>query len=896
MKSKLPLQPLTKLVNKEVGEERRLIDDDHLALVKKADMRPSEDEVFDPGMSGDYLGNLLNRSKEPEDDILNSVARGSLTGYTSECLDRRTDNDGRLLRNDLLKNRFHDDHGTLGSFRFGSPEDTFDEVRRLADGGSLLAGEVVNDKFRVDSDLDSILLKEYPVGLLDVKTDDDDKLVMRNRTVGGYDTDNRFGSAFSTEHRGKLLYRSRLGINDDRFLIGDHGEKEYNHHHTIEPVVSNVGNLDERLENRHGMDCIRSPVSASERLGSVHNIRKTTGDGWFATNERIGGEPHLGSHLVPGLSTKNFGNPLNSGCRTINDAKISKSEGGVSENIVDSIRFSTTLNKNSGYVTSVGGRMSDDGRFRNDNQVEIGEAIDTFARPVISTEFTTMSKMKQNALIYPNSSRSTRHDTTDVPFPGHTRSPNQRFSSFAANGNSSSVQETPCRWSGGNLYLLPKSGSPAYALEAEGSSRHLDVASAYRYKAILPPISDHPSKYFLNADLSNHLDVNSSAYLDYRISSFPNPSLASLAALRIETFEQDKGSGSYALSSMENPNSGKDGNFPLTSGGLYQHIIYPEVDKTLAGQDFLYSNKQDSSLGMYHHEEDSLNYDKDFKSSKENIISYEEHLRHSKAPSKDSKSNRRSVFTRLTSGPVAQVQEEENSNYVCYDESYMDSSVNEVMDLLHQGLNNRVRVGKKPKKCKPFHTGCNYEESGLDERQAFVDSNIEVDQSMTTRYMKDIYGAIDENDNEVLKETRSVDFKRRSETKKKLIETSTKTNPSIEGMISRVNAEVDSLAHKSCKRRKLVRPIFTKNDSVDEGVISNPSGNYETVLNAPEAKMRNPDTGLSNMISKRSHELGDANTTSSFKSKGLKIRSFSSRSHKLEEGKETSNVPETTKL
>lgn len=48
------------------------------------------------------------------------------------------------------------------------------------------------------------------------------------------------------------------------------------------------------------------------------------------------------------------------------------------------------------------------------------------------------------------------------------------------------------------------------------------------------------------------------------------------------------------------------------------------------------------------------------------------------------------------------------------------------------------------------------------------------------------------------------------------------------------------------------------------------------------------------MISKRSRELGDANITSSFKSKGpeiLKIGGFSSRSHKLEEGKETSNVP-----
>ncbi|KAL2474112.1 uncharacterized protein Fot_49848 [Forsythia ovata] len=962
LKNKFPRQPLTKLVNRAVGEERRLMDDDRFALVKRADMQPSEDDVFEPGMSRDYLGNLLNRPKEPDDDIpfmedridtedeFNSVAHGLLTSYSSECVDRRTDNDGRLLRSNLSENRLND---------------SFYKVRRLADGGRLLTGELVNDKFQVDSDLDPIHFTEYPVGPLDVKTDDDDKLMMRNRTVGGYDTDIGFGPACSTEHRGKSLNRNRLGINDNKFLIGGHGEKEYNHHHhIIEPAaVSNDGNLDERLENRHCMDYVSRSVSASERIGSLlHKIRKPTEDGWFSMNERIGREPDLCSHLGPGFSTENFGNPLNSGFRTINDEKISKSEGRVTENIVDSIRCSTTSNKNFGYISSVDGRVANGGRFRNDNRVEIGEGIDTFARPVISTECTSLSKMRQNSLVYPNTSHSTCHDATvaraEAYNPELTRSHYRRFSSFATNGNSSSVQENPCHGSGGNHYFLSNSVSPTYGLEAKGLSRRLDVASAYENKAVLPTISDHSSQspcgttnYFLNADLSNHVDLNSSAYLDYRGSFFPNPSPASLP--RVETFESEKGSASYALNSMENPTFRKGGNFPLTSRGMHQNVIYHEVDKTSAGQEFLCSAKQDLNLGMYHREEDSLNYDNcnfrkggnfpltsrgmhqnviyhevdktsagqeflcsakqdlnlgmfhheedslnydndDFKRS--NVLNYEEHQRRSKAPSYDFNSNRRSVFSRLTSGPEAQVQgKEENDNYVCYDGCHVDSSVNEVMDLLQQGHNNRVIEGEKPKKCKPFHSRCAYGESGLDEGEIFVASNIEIDQSMKMRKMKEAYGAIDENMDEVPKETRVVDFKRRSETKKSLIETSTKTNPSIvEGKISRVNAEVDSLADKSCKRRKLVRPVFTKNDSVDEGVFSNPSDNCDTVLTVHEAKMLNPDTRLSSVISKGSHELGVTNIISSFKSEGpkiLKIGSLSSRSHKLEEGKETSNIP-----
>ncbi|KAL2480293.1 DCD domain-containing protein [Abeliophyllum distichum] len=993
LKNKLPRQPLTKLVNRAVDEERRLMDDDRFALLQRADMQSSED-VFEPGMSR-HLGNLLNRPKEPDDDIpfiedridtedeFNSVAHGLLTGYTSECVNRRTDNDGRLLRSNLSENRLHD---------------SFYKVRRLADGGRLLTGELVNDKFQVDSDLNPIHFREYPVGPLDVKTDDDDKLMMRNRTVGGYDTDIGFGSAHSTEHRGKSLNRNQLGINDNKFLIGGHGEKEYNHHHIVEPAVSNDGNLDERLENRHCMDYFSGSASASERIGSLlHKIRKPTGDGWFSMNERIGGEPNLCSHLGPGFSTENFGNPLNSGCRTINDAKISKSEGRVAENIVDSIRCSTTsnknfgyvssvdgqvaddgrfrndnwdgwfsmneriggepnlcshlgpgfstenfgnpltsscrtindakisksegrvtenivdsircsttLNKNFGYVSSVDGEVADDGRFRNDNRVEIAERIDTFARPVISTECTSLSKMRQNSLVYPNTSHSTCHDATvarAVAYnPELARSHYLRFSSFAANGSSSSVQENPCHGSGGNHYFLSNSASPTYGLEAKGLSRRLDVASAYEHKAVLPTISDHSSQspcgtanYFLNADLSNHVDLNSSAYLDYRCSSFPNPSSASLP--RVETFERDKGSASYALNSMENPTFRKGENFPLTSRGMHQSLIYHEIGKTSAGQEFLCSAKQDLNLGMYHHEEDSLNYDNDdFKRSKENILDYEEHQRRSKTPSYDSSSNRRSVFSRLTSGPEAQVQEkEENDNYVCYDGCHMDSSVNEVMDSLQQGHNNRVREGEKPKKCKPFHSTFAYGESGLDEREIFVASNIEIDQSMKMRKMKEAYGAIDENMDEVPKETRVVDFKRRSETKKSFIETSTKTNPSIvEGKISRVNAEDDSLKDKSCKRRKLVRPAFTKNDSVDEGVVSNPSDNCDTVLTVHEAKMLNPDTRLSSVISKGSRKLGVTNIMSSFKSEGpkiLKIGSLSSRSHKHEQGKETSNIP-----
>ncbi|GFS45000.1 alpha 1,4-glycosyltransferase family protein [Actinidia rufa] len=162
----------------------------------------------------------------------------------------------------------------------------------------------------------------------------------------------------------------------------------------------------------------------------------------------------------------------------------------------------------------------------------------------------------------------------------------------------------------------------------------------------------------------------------------------------------------------------------------------------------------------------------------------------SKGTCSDSKRERRSVFDRLTRAPEVNVQEKDS--YLGYDECDVDASVDQVMDMLHQSLKQGIMKAKKFPLVERHHP----ESDTLKMMRMKVKDDVEL--------------GIEENCDQLIKETRVVSFKRRSETKRN--KEGNKTNSSVEtgghekeGSVQK--PEHEGLEGKQHKCRKLLRPL-----------------------------------------------------------------------------------------
>lgn len=123
--------------------------------------------------------------------------------------------------------------------------------------------------------------------------------------------------------------------------------------------------------------------------------------------------------------------------------------------------------------------------------------------------------------------------------------------------------------------------------------------------------------------------------------------------------------------------------------------------------------------------------------------------------------------------------------------------------------------------------------------------------------MKDAYLAAV---NEVPEETRVVDFKRRSETKKTLVGTGT-TSVAIKNIIDD-SGEAGSYAKKTFKSKRLVRPVFRENELAVDNLVSkkktwfpgqlldkDDGQHLELAICTGEAQIPNDDSRLNNVLS-----------------------------------------------
>ncbi|XP_011096808.1 uncharacterized protein LOC105175876 isoform X2 [Sesamum indicum] len=909
LKNKIPSYQLAEVLVGAAGKDRGLVGDDRFASEREY-IEPTQYDEFNSAVFCDYQSNSLARANEDEvlmDDVVNT--EGELRPFAEGDIlakRRRIDNDVRLITNDLEENGIYN-HGILRPFHIDSPKHSSDdEVRRFADVRRLLTVERVRNEEQVDKVCNPVLSPEYTMDPLNVRTNDDDRVMQRNRLFGEYNIGNSFGRVFANDHYGKPLDKSKH--QDDRFLLDHRIQRGQSVCDSVKHMSYSGGNLNLqrpareliddhqcsmnwKLKSKNLLNCDLSPVSAFEHSARLmHKVRNTTSVGIFPVSDRIESQPDFGTSSIQDFSSENSAHLLNCGRRIIQERKYPIVEGRLNESMMDSILSSPTLARNTGYIPIVDGRVVDHGRFRKIERVDNEEDIHTVIKPVNSREYPSFSKQKQSLSSFsdkllPENGLSQLTVTRDF-YPSHSKfgdatitravpyipeKPNFSQGCRASTANnkiSSLVRENhPQPGSLGNFYSLSNTVLPPYFLESEKFSRSLDISPECGNRGLELNTSGHqsslphvPTSSILNADLSMHMNLNASPPGNYQGLLFPKCSLTSLQSSDRGNTEGEKRFFGYASRSSES-HSIFARNLPTASERVIEDV--PRQDMNfVVGKDLAGSASKDYSVGVYHPERDLASYKSDcFGNSRS--MNLGEHHGISKAPDFNSNVKRRSVFTRLNCKLESHVGEERNDSHFNGHDCYMDASADEVMDILQQVNNPSPRNLRVVGAAK-------HGENAMDELiQSHNDSN---HSRLEKKKLNNACVGTVENIDEMHKETRMVDFKRRSETKKSFVRSSI---CSVEGnKITGISEEVESSMKKTLKRKKLIRPVFRKVESSSDIKCSNQNLRLpgQGVLNKDDkqsrdrafgicgAEMLGNDTKLRNVLASSTNQSTGCNT------------------------------------
>lgn len=855
LRNKIPPRVPTGAVVRVAGEDKGPIDDDESALSEKTYMETREYDKFRPAVFRGYHVNSPARGEEDEvymDDGVNTEREEyALAHGESPPKRRRMDNDDRLSRNYISENEPYS-HGNLRTFQTDPPKDSLDEVRKLADARRLLSAEMILNGNQVDEILNPTPSSGYLLSPLDVRSADDGRFVQRFEFFDEYNRAKGSRQASADKGYGKPL-ESMRATDDDRFLFDNFVQREHNVHDNINPVTSGDVNLNScrqaremidekrssmnnKLENRYHLDCNGSPFTAVEHSAGLR------------FNDRIESKPNFGTCSSEDFSSQKNSQPL----YPILDGRITGND-----NV--NIRYSTSLTRDAEYNETIDGRVFDDGRFRKSERVDNGEDFYMVTGPFRTMDYPSSSSRNENLSSYPDMLLpEKRHSpltaaynfdpshlnfsdatiTRVVPYiPEHPNFSHEYSAAMAANGNSDLVPESHPRHGS-----LGKNDSSPYFPELKKSGRSLDVAP--EFGEYLQSTSGHQShkttNYILNSDLSKHMDISISAPVSHRSSMFPKPSLIPPDTDPEYTEREKRLLSAYPSKSNEN----------RTSQRTSEHA--PWDMEMLAGKDFMFADKdfigseaKDVSAGIYPPEIDISSYEGLYLNLKKNQGI-------SEAPDLDSNTNRRSVFTRLTSRLEHQVGEETNdSDFNCYDR-YMGSTADEVMEMLHQSNNLSVRMPRKSKvSAQPKHR-----ESVVAGKQ--IQGHIKINHSiMEKKKLNEATLVIPESTDEVPEETRIMDFKRRGHTNKNLIGTSIDSAAGNKTIGSSEDAK--SSMKTTLKRKKLIRPVFRKDEALPDATCSNSQlpcliidkldkQSCERAVSICEAEMHGDNTKLHNVL------------------------------------------------
>ncbi|KAL1537571.1 hypothetical protein AAHA92_30067 [Salvia divinorum] len=655
---------------------------------------------------------------------------------------------------------------------------------------------------------------EYPehfLDPLDLRVRDDYTSLPRSTLRDDYNIHNGRQRTFASDNYGSSLAQSKRLINDNRFLLDDSAIRDCNSNVVKSVAISDHKRLMERkLENRHHLD--GSTISAFDPSAShLHKIRKTNAAGRFQIDEN---EPRFGTCFAGGLSSKTDLPPWHCGYRIIEGRKYPALEGRSTENMVD--KGPPTLTTNAGYVVDEDRQILDNASYRKSERVDNREASHTHSNPVMPMKYPYFSKPGQNLSSFPDkfpkkqlsqSAISSNFDispsifedatiTRTVPYsPDHPSLSHGCSSSKEANQNSPSMQKNHLRDGFlGNFYPLSSNRLQPYPLETEKSIIPQDATLGYGDNglAMSTPglrsslLRESPSS-FVNPDLSMDMDLNTSAPVNYRgsLSSRLSPPCTDP-----ENFEGKKGLLAYYSKSKDHEASeNQRKHVPQHGMGIFASKYSSCSESQDPGMDIC---QREKSLAIYGNQH--------FKFSR-NMNPTELH----KSSGANSTLNRRSVFTRLSS-KSSQFSKERNDIDVNLQDCYVNATADELMAMLKQDdkLSPR-RLGKSGV------VGQQARESAVHEKKTQYHMETEHSTMEENRLSNETQATADSSD-EMPKETRALDFKRRSE--RKLV--GTNSGSASHSNPTGAKEEVKSSTNSSSRRKKLVRPAFSQIDPVSD--------------------------------------------------------------------------------
>lgn len=840
---------VSKPVRSSLGKVRRV---DAKTGHRKENVHGVNNDLW-PAILTEYPGNSLGKISRLPDEASFAV---SDQGERQRALERDIGLFISTVKDEVIK--IPDSGRFTTSDRVGNDcitaeyqEKSLGKERRASYNGRYPTSDWVEKDYNVDPDIAQGYIRnplKQPNGLKPVLTTERrEKSLGKERMayVGRHSTSDWFGNecnahsdlgaVISTEYTRSSLKLS----NDDRFeMSGRSGNQLDSGNDDLGPAIS--------------VECLGN---------SLGEVRRGPDPERFMTSDRIGNEGQVNDDLGPAISTEIPVNPLGDARRVVDDNRFMVSNRVRNQLQVDDdprMAFSTEYYRNS---LGEARRVTNVDRFAKSDWVGNECQMDNNIEPAISTEY--LYKPNLNRLDYSGKQIKGTDNSSAQPYfessafclreqrtscedtiatstdPYRSGTPTIHYSGLPSCGlyhSSNSVQECPHCSSLGNAFSSPKNKSPPFHAESRGVTRCLDITSGLGNCVSSPTPNDYEcSCYrttmpFSGPGYSESKAVEFSDLEGYRGSSFAG----SLLPVPLLKGEND-GPAPYSFWPIEE--TPYDYGYPEASH--YKNKLLPKGGdgEAYAANVPLSNEVQCHSQGdLCSLEAKSLNFhennmsDHDFQSRKKFRGMYSAHQK-----------SRNSVFSRLTF--AAEACAEDNDSPVDYNEHNVDTSVDERMDMLHD---SSYHWAKKLRKSKPLIGHHDNGENIRNKKLKTIYSEMERDQCTLFPIQKNMDATLGngESDHERTKGKPAVHFKRRSETGKNRDEIKTG------GFVESTGSNGLLGAHQ--KRRKLVRPNFSKNEpSPEKDVIGENTPNLQ--LSSQESSFSKDNTG-SCEASDRNHE------------------------------------------
>ncbi|XP_060195794.1 uncharacterized protein LOC132625043 isoform X2 [Lycium barbarum] len=847
LKNKLPPRSLTAVVSNGVDEDHIMVNNNSSAASGGFDIKHSNVD----------LGKALSRGhprsfcgvKGVNDDMCpiehrvkdeDRVDSAEHLYYNDKK--RRIGYDGRLLRDNAVEDKL-----LVHSLN--------EELKSSRDDWSSLNGRVKSGhKIHMNY---SPAISNY-MGDSDLRrTVHDSNFVVRDQIVKENNMDSNYCLGRSNEHSGKASDSdiTRLGTHYAGFSRKTTVDKAHSMYNSREPSLSrknksdpfwNIGTVtddwqssfDDRVGKKSNLDLDINSTIVSERFdNSPHNQNGIRKDGRLFTTEISGNE----SKVLTGIG-REFDH-----LAAIDDDSVCflSRRKGANEKCVDNFCIPAASNGNSAYAGDVSRRVAEVGSYPMNDFDGFVPGAENFQRPLTVADCTAYSPMKNGTSGYytkfiaetefPQSTEAQNldyscskfHDATTtkvMPYKherlsscyGHTETYEvEQGSNFVQKQSSSNVYRE-------NSFALSKGIFSPYSYP-EFTKRGLESASEDG-KMVLLRSHDGFDAPPLNVGISEAMESNRSGSFGYRTDFIPRGSIAPhFARADINKGDSWRFKSQAALGSIAR--NSFSGNYQCADEELGDdHFIWQASDATHVGR----SSRSPNTSRLLHQGNVLTNLDHtnipgaDIVNDEcqNNILTDVVHS--------DSRNSRRSVFSRLSLAPkVRKLREQEADHSMSFNEHYMDTTIDEIMDVLYK---DQKIVPKKPLNWKPYIRKVEHGETNRSGKHvAVIKNDLEQPDDSIMRVLRESADEVLEGSmNHVLAETRVVDFKRRRKTSRASEKTNAKlnkeekTNDNEHTVLQ--NAQENSSetaiakdsADKPIKRRKLVRPAFDENNSTSD--------------------------------------------------------------------------------